>query len=191
MMYLRLGEDGFDRDCPKLVLFPPGGDPERIATITAKRPANDRDQRNWAVGNGASEKGDLQWGWEDNDRFFKYLKHARDAELKGEIAQRRFTIKEGARSGWWKQHKHTGNNCANTIIPTHLRFRLPDADQGCVESGISGSIREYQESRSGMGGGDQGSLISGSQAPLGTQGTSGISGISGIRIRDGGIRFSP
>jgi hypothetical protein len=30
----------------------------------------------------------------------------------------------------------------------------------CVESGISGSIREYQESRSGIGG--SGSLISGS-----------------------------
>jgi hypothetical protein len=57
----------------------------------------------------------------------------------------------------------------------------------CVESG---SIREYQESRSGMG--VSGSLISGSQAPLCTQGTSGASGISGIRIRDGGtsIRFS-
>ena len=40
MMYLRLGEDGFDRDCPKLVLFPPGGDPERIATIKVKRPQN-------------------------------------------------------------------------------------------------------------------------------------------------------
>jgi hypothetical protein len=56
-------------------------------------------------------------------------------------------------------------------------------DSCCVESG---SIREYQESRSGMG-------VSGVPdirepgAPLGTQGTSGISGTSGSRIRDGGI----
>ena len=46
--------------------------------------------------------------------------------------------------------------------------------------GVSGSIRNQDQ-----GWGYQGSLISGSQAPLGTQGTSGISGTSGIRIRDG------
>jgi hypothetical protein len=51
--------------------------------------------------------------------------------------------------------------------------------------GVWGSIRNQDQ-----GWGYQGSLISGSQAPLGTQGTSRISGISGIRIRDGGIRFS-
>ena len=51
------------------------------------------------------------------------------ATLKGgEIVQRRFTIKEEARGGWWKQHNPQNN--ATTIIPTHLRFRLPDADQG-------------------------------------------------------------
>ena len=42
---------------------------------------------------------------------------------------RAFTIKEDeARGGWWKQHNH--NNRAQTIVPTHLRFRYPDADQG-------------------------------------------------------------
>jgi hypothetical protein len=55
----------------------------------------------------------------------------------------------------------------------------------CVESRISGSIREYQESRSGIYIREyQGSLISGSQVPLGTQGTSGISG--SIRNQDQG-----
>jgi hypothetical protein len=72
-----------------------------------------------------------------------------------------------------------------------------------LNQGVSGSIREYQESRSGMGVSgvpDNVQLdvmrmpepkefrrlrqhrhsFSGSQAPLGTQGTSGISGISGI-----------
>ena len=128
MMYLQLGEDGFDRDCPKLVLFPPGGDPKRIATIIAKRDGS-RDQRNWAVGNGASEKGKVQSGWEDNAKFFKYLEGAADATLKGgEVVQRAFTINEEARSGWWKQHNRRNN--AKTIIPPHLRFRLPDADQG-------------------------------------------------------------
>ena len=41
--------------------------------------------------------------------------------------------------------------------------------------------------------GGLGPLATGHQAPLGTQGTPtlGILGILGIRIRDGGIRFSP
>ena len=129
MMYLQLGEDGFDRDCPKLVLLRDGCDPKRIATIAVKRPNNKEvDQRNWAVWNGASEKGDLQSGWEDNAKFFKYLEGAPGATLKGEAVQRAFTIKEGAKGTWWKQHNP--RNCARTIIPTHLRFRLPDADQG-------------------------------------------------------------
>ena len=133
-MYLQLGEDGFDRDCPKLVQFPPGGDPKRIATIIAKRPQNgkDADQRNWAVWNGESEKGVVQSGWEDNAKIFKYyLKDAPGATLKGgEIAQRSFTInlKQEPRGGWWVQSND--NKKATTIIPTHLRFRLPDADQG-------------------------------------------------------------
>ena len=128
MMYLRLGEDGFDPECPKLVLVPPGGDPERIATIAVKRPATIRDQRNWVVYNGANKKGDLQLGWEDNAKFFKYLEGAPGATLKGgEVVQRAFTIQE-ARGGWWVQNNPSNN--AKTIIPTHLRFRLPDADQG-------------------------------------------------------------
>ena len=132
MMYLQPGEDGFDRDCPKLVLLRDDCDPvARIATIIAKRPHNHgsaKDQRNWAVWNGANQKGTLQSGWEDNAKFFKYLKNAPGATLKGgEIAQRAFTIKE-ARGGWWVQHSHCKS--ATTIIPTHLRFRLPDADQG-------------------------------------------------------------
>ena len=130
MMYLQLGEAGFDRDRHKLVLHRDDCDPKRIATIIAKRPQNgkDADQRNWAVWNGASEKGVVQSGWEDNAKFFKYLEDAPGATLKGgEIVQRQFTIRE-ARGGWWVQHNY--NNKATTIIPTHLRFRLPDADQG-------------------------------------------------------------
>ena len=130
MMYLQPDEEGFDRECPKLVLHRDDCDPKRIATIIAKRPQNgkDADQRNWAVWNGASEKGVVQSGWEDNAKFFKYLEDAPGATLKGgEIVQRQFTIRE-ARGGWWVQHNH--NYLANTIIPTHLRFRLPDADQG-------------------------------------------------------------
>ena len=131
MMYLQPGEDGFDPECPKLVLHRDDCDPKRIATIIAKRPQNgkDADQRNWAVWNGANHKGDLQSGWEDNAKFFKYLKDAPGATLKGgEVAQRSFSIAEEARSGWWKQHNPQEK--AWTIIPTHLRFRYPDADQG-------------------------------------------------------------
>ena len=129
MMYLQPDEDGFDPECPKLVLHRDDCDPKRIATIIAKRPKNETaNQRNWVVWNGASQTGNLQSGWEDNAKFFKYLEGAPGATLKGgEVVQRAFTIKE-ARSGWWKQH--TPQNKAKTIIPPHLRFRLPDADQG-------------------------------------------------------------
>ena len=133
MMYLQPDEDGFDPECPKLVLHRDDCDPKRIATITAKRPQNrnGKDQTNsgWAVWNGADKKGDLQLGWEDNAKFFKYLEGAADATLNGgEVVQRAFTIRDEARSGWWKQHNPSNNS--QTIIPTHLRFRLPDADQG-------------------------------------------------------------
>ena len=129
MMYLQPGEDGFDPDCPKLVLLRGDCDPKRIATIIAKRPKDESsDQRSWAVWNGANYKGTLQSGWEDNAKLFKYLEGASDATLKGgEVVRRAFTIKE-ARGGWWVQHNY--NKKAITIIPTHLRFRLPDADQG-------------------------------------------------------------
>ena len=130
MMYLQLGEAGFDRDRPKLVLHHDDSDPTRIATITAKRP-NQKSYvaRNWVVWNGASQTGVVQPGWEDNAKFFKYLKDAPGATLKGgEVVQRSFSIAEEARSGWWKQHNPQEK--AWTIIPTHLRFRYPDADQG-------------------------------------------------------------
>ncbi len=71
--------------------------------------------------------GVLLTGWEDNDRFFKYVKAARDKTWKGDGVARAFTIAEEGRSGWWKQHT---NNASQTIIPKCLRFRLPDADQG-------------------------------------------------------------
>ena len=104
-MYLQPGEDGFDPDCPKLVLLRGDCDPKRIATIIAKRPNDESyDQRNWVVWNGASKKGSVLSGWEDNAKFFKYLKDAPDATLKGEIVRRSFTIKEEAKGGWWKQH---------------------------------------------------------------------------------------
>ncbi len=45
--------------------------------------------------------------------------------MKGEVVQRAVTIKEEAKGGWWKQH-----NPSNNLIPTHLRFGYPDADQG-------------------------------------------------------------
>ena len=133
MMYLQPDEDGFDPECPKLVLHRDDCDPiARIATITAKRP-NQKSYvaRNWVVWNGASQTGVVQPGWEDNAKFFKYLEGAPGATLKGgEIAQRSFTInlKQEPRGGWWVQSND--NKKATTIIPTHLRFRLPDADQG-------------------------------------------------------------
>ncbi len=70
-------------------------------------------------------------GWEDNDRFFKYLKDDDGTTWKGDAAVRRFTtgIEEG-RSGWWMHWQSTHNNKVQTIIPPHLRFRLPDDDQG-------------------------------------------------------------
>ncbi len=72
--------------------------------------------------------GKLQPGWEDNDRFFKYVKDARNRTWKGDSVARTFTIAEEGRSGLWKQHNQT--NSANTIIPPLLCFRLPDDDQG-------------------------------------------------------------
>jgi hypothetical protein len=130
MMYLDKRDVGFDPSFPH-VLVPLRTDcaVERIATLTAKRPNSRLDQANWVVWNGVSyDNGVLQPGWEDNDRFFKYVKDARNKTWKGDAVARAFTIAEEGRSGWWKQHNH--NNSANTIIPKCLRFRLPDADQG-------------------------------------------------------------
>ena len=51
-----------------------------------------------------------------------------------------------------------------------------------LNQGYQGArIREYQDQDRGWG--YQGSLILGSEAPVGIQGTSGISGISGMRIK--------
>ncbi len=95
----------------------------------------------------------------------------------------------------WVQALRDANIVKPQYCPTSTHLQLADwltkppvkhsvLNQGY--QGVSGSIRNQDQ-----GWGYQGSLISGSQAPLGTQGTSGISGISGIRTRDGGIRFSP
>jgi len=129
MMYLKPGEFGFDPAFPNaLVPLRPDCGPERIASLTAKKPHSKDDQADWVVWNGVSyNSGDLQPGWEDNDRFFKYVKDARNRTRKGDAVARSFTIAEEGRSGLWKQHIH---NNSQTIIPTHLRFRLPDADQG-------------------------------------------------------------
>jgi hypothetical protein len=35
-------------------------------------------------------------------KFYEYLEHAPGAELKGDAAQRKYTIKEEAKGGWWK-----------------------------------------------------------------------------------------
>jgi hypothetical protein len=128
MMYLQFGEEKFDPERPKLVPLGPDCDPKRIASLKVKRPESGRIQANWTVFNGMNRKNDLMSGWEDNDRFFEYLKHDRDATWNGDAVVRRFTIEDEARSGWWVQHNPY--NKASTIIPTHLRFRLPDADQG-------------------------------------------------------------
>ncbi len=128
MMYLQLGEERFDPERPELVLYRPDCDPKRIASLKVKRPDSGEDQANWTVFQGGSRNNDVMSGWEDNDKFFKYLKHALDVTLKGNAVERRFTIEEEGRSGRWKQYNHS--NLAQTIIPKCLRFRLPDADQG-------------------------------------------------------------
>jgi hypothetical protein len=129
MMYLQKHDVGFDPAFPN-VLVPLRLDcgRERIASLKVKRPISGKDQANWVVGNGANKSGGLQSEWEDNDRFFKYVKAARDRTWNGDAVRRAFTIKEEGRSGLWKQFNHC--NQAQTIIPPRLRFRLPDADQG-------------------------------------------------------------
>jgi len=131
MMYLKPDEFGFDPAFPN-VLVPLRTDcaDERIASLTAKKPNSRLDQANWVVWNGVSyNSGDRQPGWEDNDRFFKYLKDARNATLKGDAVARAFTIEEEARGGLWVQ-KNPTHHKVSTIIPPRLRFRLPDDDHG-------------------------------------------------------------
>ncbi len=130
MMYLRDGDLRYDRDFPN-TLVPLRLDcaDERIASLTVKRPNSRDDQANWTVLNGVTRNNDVQSGWEDNARFFKYLKDARKATLKGDPVARSFTIREEGRSGWWVQ-SNPSHNAVSTIIPPNIRFRLPDADQG-------------------------------------------------------------
>ena len=60
--------------------------------------------------------------------FYKYLEDAEGADLRGNNPlERKFTIEE-VRKGWWKQGKVTLRT--KTVIPDHLRFRLPDNGQG-------------------------------------------------------------
>ncbi len=131
MMYLKPGEFGFDPAFPNALLpLRPNCGPERIASLTAKKPNSRTNQANWVVWNGVSyDSGKVQLGWEDNERFFKYVKDARNRTWKGDGVAREFTIeKEERRSGLWVQHIR--NSQVQTIIPPRLRFRLPDADQG-------------------------------------------------------------
>ncbi len=134
MMYLKPGDVGFDPAFPN-VLVPLRLDcaDERIASLKVKRPNSRENQANWTVWNGVSysvtRNNDVQSGWEDNNRFYKYLKHARGATLKGDFVAREFTIKEEARGGLWVQ-KNPTHHKVSTIIPKCLRFRLPDDDQG-------------------------------------------------------------
>ena len=120
-MVARDGDPGFVDGIVSLV--PHNGKPELIATITVKRPpAGCRSiMANWVVYNAAPA------GVLANAYFYKYLEHAEGAELKGSPLSRKFTIEE-VRKGWWKQIKVTLQT--GTVLPDHLRFRLPDNSQG-------------------------------------------------------------
>jgi hypothetical protein len=60
--------------------------------------------------------------------FYKYLEHAEGtSSLRGTGLRRQFTIEE-VRRGWWKQGTVDGRT--KTVLPAHLRFRLPDNSQG-------------------------------------------------------------
>ena len=113
------GDPGFVDGRTSLV--PHNGD-RLAATITAKKPKKGRsNMANWVVYN-AAPRGVLA-----NADFYKYLEHAEGAELRGTGLSRKFTIEE-VRKGWWKQGKVTLRT--KTVIPDHLRFRLPDNGQG-------------------------------------------------------------
>ncbi len=91
------------------------------ATITVKKPEADdrRNMANWLVINAARH------GVLANADFYQYLEHAEGAKLKGTGLIRSFSIEEEpARGGWWKQGTVDGRT--KTVIPDHLRFRLPD-----------------------------------------------------------------
>ncbi len=119
-MFAKPGDPGFVNGRTSLV--PHNGD-RLVATITAKKaPAGQGYVKgNWVVYN-AAPRGVLA-----NKDFYKYLEHAEGADLKGTALLRMFTIEE-VRSGWWKQGRVTQQT--NTVLPDHLRFRLPVNGQG-------------------------------------------------------------
>ncbi len=119
-MVAKLGDPGFVDGRTSLVKIAPGRLP---AMITAKKPTADgnRNMANWVVHNAARH------GVLANDYFYKYLEHAEGAILKGTALWRKFTI-EDVGSGWWMQGTVDGRT--QTVIPDHLRFRLPDNGQG-------------------------------------------------------------
>ena len=119
-MFAKPGDPGFVNGRTSLVKIAPGRLP---AMITAKKPIAGQGyvMANWLVHN-ASPNGVLA-----NADFYKYLEHAEGAELRGTALWRKFTIEE-VRKGWWKQGKVTLKT--KTVLPDHLRFRLPDNGQG-------------------------------------------------------------
>ena len=117
-MVARAGDPGFVHGIVSLV--PHNGKPELIATITVKKPDYFRsNMANWVVHSANRELA--------NAYFYKYLEHAEGADLRGNPLERAFTIEEVGR-GWWKQIPVTAGT--TTVIPAHLRFRLPDNGQG-------------------------------------------------------------
>ncbi len=121
-MVARAGDPGFVDGRTSLVPHIDGHD---AATITAKKPPAGQSciKGNWVVYNAAPN------GVFANAAFYKYLEHAEGAKLKGTALNRTFTIEEvPVRSGWWKQG--TVNGRTKTVLPDHLRFRLPENGQG-------------------------------------------------------------
>ena len=124
-MVAETGDPGFVDGRTSLVKIAPGRLPVP-AMITVKRPdAGECNIANWVVNNAAQHHD----GVSANADFYQYLEHAEGAKLKGTGLIRSFSIEEEpARGGWWKQGTVDGRT--KTVIPDHLRFRLPDNGQG-------------------------------------------------------------
>ncbi len=121
-MVAKPGDPGFVDGRTSLV---PHINRRTIATITVKRPqpGQSYNMANWVVFNAGPS------GVSANDYFYQYLEHAEGAKLKGTGFERKFTIEEvPVRSGWWKQGRVDSRT--KTVIPDHLRFRLPENSQG-------------------------------------------------------------